>query len=282
MKKFKKLIPALAMLLLSASMMGTSTFAWFSMNRTVQAVGMQVQAVAEDGIVISNTLKSAWADDATAQITTAQLVPTSVAAIASPAFVHNSSTDADDAEAEQPVANYEDLTLSWTSNSTEGIGYVDADSDTTKDDDEKGYVLLNNFYIKSSGNVLTNQTFYINDVTVTGATNKIDNALRVLIIVNDTDAFIWAPVSDVNGGTTTLTYKWKNTTTVNAKSATTYNVECPSVTTIPNTDAEAINVKIYCYFEGEDLNCKSTNISGITTTGLNVSVKMGIAQVNHN
>ena len=44
MKKFKKLIPALCMLLISAVLMGTSTYAWFSMNKTVTAEGMEVIA----------------------------------------------------------------------------------------------------------------------------------------------------------------------------------------------------------------------------------------------
>ena len=44
MKKFKKLIPALCMLLVSAVMLGSTTFAWFSMNSTVTATGMSIQA----------------------------------------------------------------------------------------------------------------------------------------------------------------------------------------------------------------------------------------------
>lgn len=44
MKKFKKLIPALCMLLVSAVMLGSTTFAWFSMNTTVTANGMQIEA----------------------------------------------------------------------------------------------------------------------------------------------------------------------------------------------------------------------------------------------
>ena len=44
MKKFKKLIPALCMLLISAVLMGTSTYAWFSMNTKVTATGMEVHA----------------------------------------------------------------------------------------------------------------------------------------------------------------------------------------------------------------------------------------------
>ena len=44
MKKFKKLIPAFCMLLVSAVMLGSSTFAWFSMNNKVTATGMEVTA----------------------------------------------------------------------------------------------------------------------------------------------------------------------------------------------------------------------------------------------
>ena len=46
MKKFKKLIPAFCMLLVSAVMLGSSTFAWFSMNNKVTASGMSVEAKA--------------------------------------------------------------------------------------------------------------------------------------------------------------------------------------------------------------------------------------------
>lgn len=44
MKKFRKLIPALCMLLVSALFVGTSTYAWFSMNTSVSATNMQVKA----------------------------------------------------------------------------------------------------------------------------------------------------------------------------------------------------------------------------------------------
>lgn len=41
---FKKLIPAAGMLLLSTAMLATSTYAWFSMSKTVTANGMEVTA----------------------------------------------------------------------------------------------------------------------------------------------------------------------------------------------------------------------------------------------
>lgn len=56
MKKFKKLIPAFAMLLVSVIMLGSSTYAWFSMNNKVTASGMQVTAQANTQyLVISNS-----------------------------------------------------------------------------------------------------------------------------------------------------------------------------------------------------------------------------------
>lgn len=46
MKKFKKLIPAFCAMLVSAAMLGTSTYAWFSVNKKVEANGMGVTAMA--------------------------------------------------------------------------------------------------------------------------------------------------------------------------------------------------------------------------------------------
>lgn len=48
MKLTRKLIPAFVMLLVSAVLMSTASFAWFAMNNTVQANGMEVAAKAGD------------------------------------------------------------------------------------------------------------------------------------------------------------------------------------------------------------------------------------------
>lgn len=47
MKKFKKLIPAFCAMLVSAAMLGTSTYAWFSVNKEVTATDMSVTAQSE-------------------------------------------------------------------------------------------------------------------------------------------------------------------------------------------------------------------------------------------
>jgi hypothetical protein len=51
----KKLIPAAGMLALSASMLATSTYAWFTMNKEVTVTGMQVHTTVGSNLLISAT-----------------------------------------------------------------------------------------------------------------------------------------------------------------------------------------------------------------------------------
>lgn len=284
---FKKLIPAAGMLAVSATMLATSTYAWFSMNTQVTATGMQVKAQAEGGIVISNSAKTAWSAEATAQVTTASLFPTSYTNVGSEAgtWYHNKSDDADNAKANQEAGTYDTLTTALSATS-EGVGYVDSNgTEGYQVGADSAYYLLNNFTIKSSGDAVTGGKLYINDVTVKSSSTllPIDCALRVAVVVGGT-TYIFAPVTSTYGDpaqnyTPTYTYHVKgsssNTTALYGASA--KNVET-SITTIPNTDA-GVPVQVYCYFEGEDANCKSTNISGITVDTITVNVKFGTTTI---
>ena len=60
MKNMKKLIPALAMLVLSAVMMSTASFAWFSMNTEVEVTDLTVNAVAPVYVSISARDAGTW------------------------------------------------------------------------------------------------------------------------------------------------------------------------------------------------------------------------------
>jgi hypothetical protein len=71
-----KLAGASAMLLLSASMLGTSTYAWFTMNKEVSVTGMEVKAHAEEGLLINEVAahdSDTWDEQATGN-TTATLI----------------------------------------------------------------------------------------------------------------------------------------------------------------------------------------------------------------
>jgi len=68
----KKLLPAAGMLALSAAMLASSTYAWFTMNKEVSVTGMEMKAHAEEGLLI-NEVKLAtsdtWDNQATANTT---------------------------------------------------------------------------------------------------------------------------------------------------------------------------------------------------------------------
>ena len=63
MKKFKKLIPAFCMLLVSAVMLGSSTFAWFSMNNKVTATGLDVTAKSNTQFLVISDSNATLADN---------------------------------------------------------------------------------------------------------------------------------------------------------------------------------------------------------------------------
>ncbi|MBP5193396.1 MAG: hypothetical protein J6126_01555 [Clostridia bacterium] len=54
-KALRKLLPTIIMVLIAASMVGTSTFAWFSMNSTVTVTGMSVTTKVDDNLSIAAT-----------------------------------------------------------------------------------------------------------------------------------------------------------------------------------------------------------------------------------
>lgn len=54
MKKMRRMIPALCMLLVSAIMLSTASYAWFTMSNEATASGMQIKAEADSSLVISN------------------------------------------------------------------------------------------------------------------------------------------------------------------------------------------------------------------------------------
>ena len=77
----KQLAAAIAMTLVATVALGSSTYAWFTMNKEVSVKGMQVKAQAEAGLLI-NEVKTAgddyWDESATALVAPGTaLVPTS-------------------------------------------------------------------------------------------------------------------------------------------------------------------------------------------------------------
>lgn len=73
MKKFKKLIPAFCAMLVSAAMLGTSTYAWFSVNKEVTATDMSVTAVADTQYFLISTSADFSAEKLSTKLTAEQM-----------------------------------------------------------------------------------------------------------------------------------------------------------------------------------------------------------------
>lgn len=267
------------------------------MNTQVTATGMQVKAVAEEGLLIKNELDADtaanWKVSTNASYgSLVALAPTSTADVT--AWYHNKSDDQNDAKANQATNTYEVLSsdTKWKRDAGQGktgVYYIDTDSQNDKDENEKAYVLLNKFFIKSSGDAITlgaQQTYqdlYINKVNVTGASGSaaLDASLRVAVKVGST-LYIYAPVT---GATTTYKAGGVDGTAATVTTVpdtgilnnTTSTTSIPAVT--ETTAANWVEADVYIYFEGEDAGLKSANLVSTLDT-LQVEVIFGITTVN--
>ena len=319
MKVNKKIAGASAMLMLSATMLGTSTFAWFTMNKEVQIVGMEVKAHAEEGLLINEVASatSATWDEKAQGKATAELIslrPASSSDLTT--FWHaNSKKSADEAGQGDDKSNtvvisgtganavlYKDVTnikdhaviaAADAAGNTQAETHVYFDdasfgpTTTGNDtyDDGEGYYVKYTYYLKSSksGGALTvaNLQARVKAEKTTGSSDlALDNALRVGVKYGSTGMKIFAPVKNTvaspNGTTTTgpstsytVTSDDKGTAgdTVTPIIASATGTETAwtkintSDETIPAVTSEGAPVYVYVWFEGEDVNCMSDNLT---------------------
>jgi hypothetical protein len=291
----KKLLPAFGMLMVSASMLATSTYAWFTMNKEVSVTNMQVKAKAEGGLLI-NEVASAddtnWDDEATAnKLTGTALYPTSTTD-GTNWFHANSKKSNDEAGATAlntksenlSSTGYEQLTL--TNASTDATAGSQAqnfiyykNNDGTDGYDGTGtdaaYYVMYKYYLRvsnDSGLTLARtagaQNVAIKEVTATineqndgsaGTANSADlnKALRVGIKMGG-KMYIYAPVYGT--GQTSAAYFACTSVTNTAATETT-----PASQTITNAEVLpfATNAKTYTAL---------TSLPGTTGNGTEVDI----------
>lgn len=240
MKKFKKLIPALCMLLVSAVMLGSTTFAWFSMNTKVTASNMEVKATASKNLLISKT--GANADDYSASvdmsISQTSLVPVTTVGGDTVTPVFSKIKEVGNNMTQDNAARGEDTTYETAS----------AETDYVK----------TTIWLKCVGQNSSNLKIKINKTS--GGEKKLDPAIRVMIVDNtNAKTYIYSPINTAAyitagqagasvGGDSKLvmgdikTAATKDTTIITSM-----------------TKDTAYQFDIYVWYEGEDVNCKATN-----------------------
>ncbi len=174
MKKARKLIPAIAMLLMSAVMLTTSSYAWFSMNTTVTATNMTVTAKSDSAYLVISSGKTLPGNDTSANATTTN-------------------------KALYPVKPVSTLTssnvgtvTSWGTATSSSPDSANSDAQVTALDsnaDLNNYVLINSFMVGivgDSGKV--NNPLKIKSVTITDS-NSLDGITVVVVCGNNIHSF---------------------------------------------------------------------------------------------
>ena len=263
------------------------------MNTEVKATGMQVKAKAEKGILINEVATSDdtnWDEEAKSGQTSAISLHATSTANTKTWYTASSKKSADGAGAaassKNSNLNGDYITLGSTGYTTktetvaavEGasakrdITYIDADADNAYDDGE-GYYVMYTYYVKSSGDAISCDTaangtsFRIKEVKAEGASDSedLDKALRVGVVVNS-KAYIYAPLNSSVG-----TYYVAATTATTPLTG----LQATSLQSIPAKTADGTPVYVYIWFEGEDPNCMTDNITA-TLDSLTIDVTFSL------
>ena len=245
----KKLIPALCMLLVAAALLGTSTYAWFSMNNQVTASGMQVKAATSKNLVISatSTLKEGESILANSSITgVKELSPASTATLSGStvSFYAAGSTKVDYS------------TGAMQDGATTSAATVITAAGTTK-----GNVVKHTFYIRADGTTEDSfSTLYVNSISVSSSPKNITKALRVGVVSSNV-GYIYAPAvstapsyKGVIAAGTLGTNDILSSENVAIKTAGDNTANLGEV-----TSGEYRIVDVYIWYEGQDANCTSAN-----------------------
>lgn len=259
MKKFKKLIPAFCAMLVSAAMLGTSTYAWFSVNKKVEANGMSVTAVADTQyFVISKAEGTFAATDASKGQTVDFADVTDNLAIKPAAWGKKDTMEADgwytanvskyDSTVEGEIINVTPITMT--------SGYAGATQ----------YFKAYTFYIGLAAGS-SNYTGELNFLNIDDTTNGA--AIAAIDIQQRTStADTW------NDGTNKETLEIAHGTKVNE---TDYYKSAKSYTLSAATGAaQCVKVTVYVYLDGNNTHVIDSNAATLKGT---VSVKVGASDI---
>lgn len=238
MKKFKKLIPALCMLLISAVLMGTSTYAWFSMNKTVKAEGMQVTAQTNNYyLLIGNdeTVTTIQTNKKTSE--SAKQITTNNGNKVYPAMYGDGTT----------LGNVTTEAGKWyTANNSNIDNATNAITNArVLENNELGqYVIEYNLWL-----TLAKGSTAVTDKTITVTFKRGDNvdvSISAVVVIGTTNALVFDHTKVATGDET----KTHPTATSSA---------------ISLSDTEAVQVKVYVYVDGNADNVNTAYLNGGNT-----------------
>ena len=284
--KFKKLIPALCMLLISAVMLGTSTFAWFSMNTEVTATGMQVKVksnntfllIGEDTLTTADLIQAQTGDDLTTEdltvsdaesevypsspVVTARLAAgssASAAEIAQNKYFPSTDTVISNLATAAVAGNWFTAQNGNPADSNDTVKNVNKLNTTANDPYEfSNYVIKRTIYLSladgsnAAHNLTVTPTIALKDTTPAQSATDI-TAVKVLVACGS------------------------NFVILDSSMSTAQSLHATADFTL--TDTTAIQVDIYVYYDGEEDAVYTNNAAdlAIATVDLQFNVEVGTA-----
>ncbi len=250
----KKLIPAICLLLVSAVMLGTSTFAWFSMNTSVTATGMQVVAKSDNTYLLVSATNTTASTIQTENVTTAALTVESAAAKVYPCKPKAASEIGDGKIFETGTAVTNQTTASAYANWYKANAAAPSASDlkagtATELTTFTGYVIQKTLYltVAQGANQANNLSV---TATFTAQNSKNIAAARVLVATDDSGFAILTPNSataDIKGSNTNI------------------------------TDTTVRTVYVYIYIDGSDSTIYTNNAANLD--GANIGLAFNVDAV---
>lgn len=247
----KQLFAAIAMVLVAAIALGSSTYAWFANNNTVTAEGMSVQATTDASLLISATSDGTYASTASVSVSSSKMKPCTSYDGGTMAILDTTKTKVLSAAAFGATMNNGDPLTA------DGLKTESTNTSNT-------YWIEDTFYLKYNGTTTTN--IYVPTITVTKSaenTANYMNSIRVAVKIGDTGNWY---AFNPKGGTAVTVGKY-DTSTWTLAAPSYANGATVVATSMANNTAVPVYVRVW--FEGQDSACYT---DAVDATGFSVSV----------
>ena len=247
MKATRKLIPAIALLLVSAVLLSTASYAWFTTNKTVNA-DMTVGVTAPMNLQINNTAPAAWSNKITFGTYEGLTPCSSVDGV-------NFVTALGLALAADGIFETDDAVAEVAAN----LSVVD---------DNEGYYVLEEFQLRASQTVEANKLSL--EVTIDEAEKEdYSPAIRVMVFMKQSDDS-WLPIYASTGSHKAVVDKGSGAFGLSAEAYAAKN----TVSTITLDAATIYDFKAVVWIEGNDPACVSANVSATPNVAIDIEFKV--------
>ena len=277
MKKMRKIIPALAMLLVSAVLMSTASFAWFSSNSTATAKDITVNVQAARNISIAKganvTTTTSYNSYQELGVKGDKMIPGSTIASTTPEFYYVSKAGGITTGSYAPAGD------------TEFAQAAAAANKLGKGGDEVVYIkdtislMASGAYeggAENHGDILASVNI-VNSVSTDITNSPVAMSLRVMLVVakggeDPSKAVIFAPVTGATASYKAIVAEGQYSEDSLSDETVTPVTAGTSSSVIEDIKSDEVyTVDIYVWFEGQDQNCTAANAINLKDIKLEVA-----------